>query len=288
MRLVLGFSNTGGSHLERPARPQNLVALTIAGHDPSSGAGITADLQVFAAHGLFGTSVVTALTAQSTLGVSSVLPVSGPFFADALQHLHADLPPAGVKIGMLGSAEIVLETARYLHRNPRKTKIPIVLDPVLRSSSGADLLDPEAIQTLHASLLPLVQWITPNWQELADLTATTVSSQAAAEASAHLLGERYPNLYVVVTGGDQPSPVDLLRLPNGELHHLAGEHIPTTSTHGTGCAFSSALLSRIILGDSPKSAVENAKNYVAEALRSAPGLGHGRGPLNLLWPLRAA
>jgi hydroxymethylpyrimidine/phosphomethylpyrimidine kinase len=260
--------------------------LTIAGHDPSSGAGITADLQVFAAHGCFGTSVVTALTVQSTLGVASVLPVSRPFFLDALDHLHADLPPEGVKIGMLGSAEIVEDVASYLLRLGSKSKIRSVLDPVLRSSSGAGLLDPEGLGALQTSLLPAVQWVTPNWQELAVLTGATVTSLAQAEASAHLLGERYPHLYVVVTGGDQPVPVDLLRLPSGEVHRFAGEQIQTTSTHGTGCAFSSALLSRIILGDTPKNSVQNAKNYVVEALRRAPGLGHGKGPLKLLWPLK--
>jgi hydroxymethylpyrimidine/phosphomethylpyrimidine kinase len=260
--------------------------LTIAGHDPSSGAGIAADLQVFAAHGLFGTSVVTALTAQSTLGVASILPVPPAFLLDALEHLHADLPPAGVKIGMLGSVEIVEAVARHLRASSAKSQIPIVLDPVLRSSSGTDLFDVKGIEALHSSLLPAIQWVTPNWAELALLTSATVSSLAEAESSAHLLGERYPHLYVVVTGGDQPSPVDLLRLPNGEVHHLPGEHIQTTSTHGTGCAFSSALLSRIILGDTPIFAVQNAKDYVAEALRSAPGLGHGRGPLDLLWPLK--
>jgi len=273
--------------LERPDRPRPPVLLTIAGHDPSSGAGITADLQVFAAHGLFGTSVLTALTAQSTLGVASILPVSGPFFRSALEHLHADLPAAGVKIGMLGSAETVQEVGNYLRSIAAKSQIPIVLDPVLRSSSGAHLLAAEGIEALHLSLLPLVQWVTPNWAELAVLTGTNVSSLADAEASAHLLGERYPNLYVVVTAGDQPAPVDLLRLPSGEVHRFHGEHIQTTSTHGTGCAFSSALLSRIILRDTPDFAVQNAKNYVAEALRSAPGLGHGKGPLNLLWPLKA-
>ncbi len=274
--------------MERPDRPLPPVALALAGHDPSSGAGITADLQVFAAHGIFGTSVVTALTAQSTLGLASVLPVSRPFFAKALEHLHADLPPAGVKIGMLGSAGIVEEVAHYLRQAASKSQIPIVFDPVLRSSSGTDLLDAEGVEVLHSALLPAVQWVTPNWPELALLTATAVTSMAQAEASAHLLGERYPTLYVVVTGGDQASPVDLLRLPNGDLHHFAGERVSTTSTHGTGCAFSSALLSRIILGDTPQFAVQSAKTYVAEALRSAPGLGHGSGPLNLLWPLRRA
>lgn len=272
--------------MERPDRPPTLVVLTIAGHDPSSGAGITADLQVFAAHGLFGTSVVTALTAQSTLGVASVLPVSQDFFLEALEHLHSDLAPAGVKIGMLGTSEIVSEVTRYLRRMAAKPQIPIVFDPVLRSSSGTDLLDAEGLETLQSSLLPFVQWVTPNWPELALLTGTTVSSVAEAEASAHLLGERYPHLYLVVTGGDQTIPVDILRLPNGEIHRFTGEHIRTTSTHGTGCAFSTALLARIILGDTPHFAVQNAKKYVAEALRSAPGLGHGPGPLNLLWPLK--
>jgi hydroxymethylpyrimidine/phosphomethylpyrimidine kinase len=130
-----------------------------------------------------------------------------------------------------------------------------------------------------------VDWVTPNWSELAVLTGQRVSTALEAETAADLLGTRYPHLYVVVTGGDQEIPTDILRLPSGEFHRFQGERIQTTSTHGTGCAFSSALLAEIIFGNSPILAVQNAKLYVAEAIRSAPCLGHGRGPLNLLWPL---
>ncbi len=275
-----------------PAPPVPPLALTIAGHDPSSGAGITADLQVFAAHGIFGTSVVTALTVQSTLGVEAISPVAAPLFRQALNHLQNDLPPAGVKIGMLGSSEILQETLRYLESiaplDGSISQIPIVLDPVMRSSSGAGLLDEAGMEALRFGVLRVVNWITPNWPELAILSGLPVSSTAQAEAAADSLGTHYPHLYVVVTGGDQSSPIDLLRLPTGEFHTFPGDHIQTSSTHGTGCAFSSALLSRIILGDSPVLAVQRAKDYVAQAIRSAPRIGHGRGPLNLLWPLTKA
>ncbi len=279
---------------EPTARRQPETVLTIAGHDPSSGAGITADLQTFAAHGLFGTSAITALTVQSTLGVAEIRLVDPALLARTLDHLAADLPPAGVKIGMLGSAAIVETVAAFLeqgiHRDSPNSSpfapIPVVLDPILRASSGASLLDPAALETLHTRLLPHVTWITPNWPELSALTELPIRTLAEAEAASHALAARQPHLHIVATGGDQTQPTDLLRLPTGEVHLFTGEHIATASTHGTGCAFSSALLSRLVLGDTPVAAVHAAKRYVAEALRRAPGLGHGRGPLNLLWPLR--
>ena len=271
----------------RRARP--LVALTIAGFDPSSGAGVTADLQTFAAHGLFGTSAVTALTVQNTLAVAAVEPVPDVLILRTLECLYADLPPAGVKIGMLGAVDVVLAVSNFLAAfaplGPGIPQIPLVYDPVLRSSSGRDLFPPGEVDVLHSHMLPRVSWITPNWQELGVLTQREIRSLEEAEAAAHRLGERHPHLHFVVTGGDQDAPVDLLRLPSGEVHRFPGERVETTSTHGTGCAFSSALLSRLILGDSPAVAVQAAKDFVTEALHRAPGLGHGKGPLNLLWPL---
>lgn len=262
------------------------IALTVAGFDPSSGAGITADLQVFAAHGLFGTAAITALTVQSTLGVQAVQATDPNLLLATLQHVSADLPASGVKVGMLGSEANVVALAKFLSLAP--SRVPVVLDPVLRSSSGHDLLEPAALRRLHSDLLPLVGWVTPNWSELEVLTGLRVRTFEQARDAADVLGKLHPALTLVVTGGDAPKPVDLLRVPGGTIQTFPGDHIETTSTHGTGCAFSAALLARLILGDAPAQAVSRAKAYVAEALRSAPGLGHGRGPLNLLWPLRAA
>jgi hydroxymethylpyrimidine/phosphomethylpyrimidine kinase len=270
--------------------------LTIAGHDPSSGAGITADLQTFAAHRFFGTSAITALTVQSTLGVMELKTVDPTFLRRALDHLVADLPPAGIKIGMLGSSEIAATVAGFLAAvrpqegkskagNQPPSATPIVLDPILRATSGHDLLPPDAIETLHHQFLPHVTWITPNWSELSALTSQPVQTLTEAEAATQYLATRHPHLHIVATAGDQPQPIDLLRLPSGDFHRFAGEHLNSTSTHGTGCAFSSALLCHLVLRDTPIEAVRNAKRFVTEAIRNAPNLGHGKGPLNLFWHL---
>jgi hydroxymethylpyrimidine/phosphomethylpyrimidine kinase len=266
------------------------VALTLAGHDPSSGAGITADLQTFAAHGLFGISAITALTVQSTLGVAEIQPVDAALLRRTLDHLSADLPPAGIKIGMLGSAEIAASVAGFLaarrQQQPAGQGIQIVLDPILRASSGAALLPTDALEVLHDRLLPEVTWITPNWSELAALSGCSIETPAEAESALHTLGQRHPHLHIVATAGDQAQPTDLLRLPTGEIHSFAAPRIESNSTHGTGCAFSSALLARLICGDSPAEAVAAAKAYVNQAILRAPKLGHGKGPVDLLWPLR--
>ncbi len=274
----------------RPTSSAVPTLLTIAGHDPSSGAGITADLKTFAAHGFFGTSAITALTVQSTLGVAEVHAIQPHLLRHTLEHLCADLPPAGIKIGMLGSAETASVVSDFLQAflsnlpTPRKGTqhpLPVVLDPVLRSSSGATLLPPQALDVLHSQLIPHVSWITPNWSELSALTGLPVSNFAEAEASTLALARRHPHLHVVATAGGHSHPTDILRQPSGETHAFLGEHIPSTSTHGTGCAFSSSLLSRLVLGDTPTHAVRSAKNFVADAIRRAPSLGHGNGPLNL-------
>jgi hydroxymethylpyrimidine/phosphomethylpyrimidine kinase len=285
-RHEVELSSTLYPHLKPP------VALTIAGYDPSSGAGITADLQVFSAHGIFGISAITALTVQSTRGVLAVEPVSGTILRETLETLVSDLPPQGVKIGMLGSAEVVETVASFLSVSRRDDGvipiIPLVLDPVLRSSSGAHLLAPEALEAFKERLLPLVDWITPNWSELALLTALPVTSMDEAKEAAAFLNAKHPVLNVIVTGGDQAQPADLFCALGRPPVELKGERVRTTSTHGTGCAFSTSFLSELILKKDPLDAARRAKTYVAEALRSAPGLGHGRGPMNLLWPLKVS
>jgi hydroxymethylpyrimidine/phosphomethylpyrimidine kinase len=250
----------------------------------------TADLMVFAAHGLFGVSCITALTVQSTTGVAATYPVAAEVVRSTLDCLQADLPAAGIKIGMLSTASNVaavvdfLTKLRDLHDEGQRT--PVVLDPVLRSSSGRELLDPAGVTLLRERLLPLVDWVTPNLDELGILTGKSVVGRDDIAAAARALQSCGANLNVVVTGGHLNPPDDLLLGAGGELHWLAGEQIVTRSTHGTGCALSSALLSRIVLGDDALLASVAAKRYVAEAIRSATPLGHGHGPINHLWPVR--
>jgi len=263
------------------------TVLTIAGFDPSSGAGVTADLMVFAAHDLFGTSCVTNLTVQSTMGVVGLRAVSPEIVAATLDCLVRDLPPAGIKIGMLGTAaavEVVAEFLQMLRDEGRR--VPVVLDPVVRSSSGRELLDAEGVEVLRERLLPLADWVTPNVEELRVLTGETVARREDMPEAARALQAMGSEMNVVVTAGDLETPDDLLVLVGREIVCLTGEKIASTSTHGTGCAFSSALLSRVVLGDEAREAASRAKTYVAEAIRTARAIGHGKGPVNHLWPLQ--
>jgi hydroxymethylpyrimidine/phosphomethylpyrimidine kinase len=259
------------------------TVLTIAGFDPSSGAGVTADLMVFAAHGLFGTACVTALTVQSTLGVAGTHAVDAEIVRATLDHLHEDLPPAGIKIGMLGTSEVVRVVCEYLERH---REIKVVLDPVLRSSSGSALLSEEGTELMRARLLPLVNWVTPNLDELSVLTGGPVTTREEMLGAARQLGRAHQELTVLVTGGHLERPDDLLVLPDGREFWLEGERVETTATHGTGCALSSALLSRIVLRDEAMEAAALAKEYVVRGLRNAPMVGHGRGPMDHLWTVR--
>ena len=264
------------------------TVLTIAGYDPSSGAGITADLMVFAAYGLFGTSCITSLTVQSTLGVVASHPLEPELLRKMLGCLADDLPPAGIKIGMLGTAALVHVVADFLEiiraRSPRTF---VILDTVLCSSSGRELLEPAGIEVLRSRLLPLVDWTTPNIDELALLTGFHVKTQAdlpaATIALQSMAGKR---LSVLATGGHLEPPDDLLLTGEGDMVWLPGHRIISNSTHGTGCAFSSALLSELILGGSPRAAASAAKAYVANAIRTATPIGGGKGPLNHLWPIK--
>ena len=270
------------------------TVLTIAGFDPSSGAGVTADLMVFAAHGLFGTACITALTVQSTLGVRSSHPTPGSVVAATLDCLLTDLPPAGIKIGMMSDVDNVNRICDYLiqiretHEGLRP--VAVVLDPVLRSTSGRELLGPAGVRLLRERLLPLVDWITPNLQELAVLSGLPVVlpndlPPASRALRSEVAGRSSRRLGILATGGHLDPPDDFLLAPTGEEAWLRGERVDTQATHGTGCAFSSAFLSRLVLGDPPHAAAQAAKTYVTGALRTAERRGAGNGPMNLLWPL---
>lgn len=270
-----------------PKRKEQPVVWTIAGFDPSGGAGVTADLMTFAAHGLYGCAAITALTVQSTTGVRGTEPVRREQLEETLACLLEDLPPTGVKVGMLGARTIAGVVGAFLRGlREGETRCPVVLDPVLRSSSGRMLYPLEGVDLLHELVLPQVDWLTPNWGELEVLTGLAVGNIQEAEQAARLLMERHPCTGVIATGGEAERPVDLLVQAGGEAVLLDGERVGTTSTHGTGCAFSSAFLARLALGFEPVEAARLAKTFVAGALRHAPGLGAGKGPMALLWPLR--
>jgi len=258
--------------------------LSIAGFDPSSGAGITADLKVFAAHRLYGMSCATALTVQSTLGVREVQPVSARVVAETLQTLAEDVAFAGIKIGMLATAEICEIVAAFLDQIP---SVPVVLDPVLRSSSGRQLLESNGILAIQKRLLRRVNWITPNLAELAMLTGRPVASHediplAAARLSRQAQDLGNDALHIVATGGHLDRPDDYLLTARGESAWIPGQRVETNATHGTGCAFSSALLCRVVARDPPLAAAATAKSYVAAALQAAYPIGRGKGPMHHL------
>jgi len=251
------------------------VVLSIAGYDPSSGAGITADIKTIAAHGCYGVTCITALTVQSTRGVARVKPVEGRVVSDTLDQLIDDMDIAAVKIGMLGSVEAARSVAAFLKRYSMKN---VVLDPIVKSSSGAELISREGLQMLKERILPQACVITPNIDEAAVLTGLRVTNPTEMQAAAvrlHQLGARN----VIVTAGHLDPPHDLLSRQGKPVTILKGKKIVTQSTHGTGCAFSTALACQLALGKDLLDAANAAKRYVKSALQSAPAIGRGIGPV---------
>lgn len=251
------------------------VVLAIAGYDPSSGAGITADVKTIAANGCYGVTCITALTVQSTRGVKHVEAIEGRIITETLEELAVDLQIAAVKVGMLGSAEAAWAVAAFLKRHRLEN---VVVDPVLKSSSGADLLSQQALEILRSKILRQATVITPNIVEAAVLSGMSVEASEQMEAAALKLlklGARS----VVITGGHLATPVDLVLVPRREPVLLQGEKIATHSTHGTGCAFSSAMACALAGGKSVIDAARTAKRFVESALRKAPSLGTGSGPV---------
>jgi hydroxymethylpyrimidine/phosphomethylpyrimidine kinase len=229
------------------------------------------------------------MTVQSTLGVRAVEPLPATLVRQTLECLAEDVGLSGIKIGMLGSSAVALEVSSFL--GAQSGAIPrerIVLDPVLRSTSGTPLIDREGVDVLREKLLRRVGWITPNVEELVLLAGGDLIGREqvpAAAARLQAMAARLGNdgLNVVVTGGHLSRPDDFLLAASGEQSWLAGEKIITNSTHGTGCAFSSALLCGLISGRSAREAAAAAKAYVTEGLRSAYPVGKGKGPMNHLF-----
>lgn len=264
------------------------VALTIAGSDPSGGAGIQADLKTFHQHGVFGTAVITLLTVQNTTSVKEVVCNPEQLTVHQLQAVLEDIPPQAAKTGALGNSETITAVARELRSFFAATPFPLVVDPVMISKHGAPLLSESGVAALKAELLPLATLVTPNTLEAEALTGHPVRDIASMEQAATLLIQRGAK-NVLIKGGHLEGVATDVLLSEGEFLHLPGERYETKNTHGTGCVLSAAItahLARGTLGSGGKrvaEAVHRAKQFVAGAIRTNPGLGHGQGPINLFF-----
>jgi len=270
------------------------IVLTIAGFDPSSGAGITADIKTIAAHGCYGISCITAMTVQSTTGVKRVVPADPVLVSDTLEELASDFDISAAHIGMLGSAKVVKAVADFLSAAlARRSKsglqgarLPnVVLDPILRSSSGTDLLDNAGTRVLIDRLIPLADVVTPNIDEATAITGIKIKElddMKSAAAKLHELGARA----VVVTGGHLEKAIDLLSFTGGhgiEQETFRAERQRSTSTHGTGCAFATAMACHLALDRGIAEATLLAKTYVTAAIANGQPIGKGTGPVHHLY-----
>jgi len=252
-------------------------ALTIAGSDSSGGAGIQADLKTFAAHGVYGLSAVTAVTAQNTLGVIAVEMLSADLVTAQIEAVMSDLGADAAKTGMLANAAIVEAVAAAVE----DLQIPLlVVDPVMIAKSGDRLLDDEALGAMKSELIRKAFLVTPNIPEaetLAGITIRTDDDRREAAKRIHALGASA----VVIKGGHMPSATILdLLYDGGRFVEFPTERIAGTSTHGTGCTFAAAVTAHLALGRELEEAIRRAQAYVAAAIRHAPGLGGGHGPMD--------
>jgi hydroxymethylpyrimidine/phosphomethylpyrimidine kinase len=267
----------GTSSYPEPMPTRVPAVLSIAGSDSGGGAGIQADLKAFARCGVHGMTAITALTAQNTVGVLAVHPVPPEFVIAQVRAVVDDIGVDAVKIGMLGTAEIVAAVDEALDLLEPGT--PVVIDPVMVAESGAVLLDDRARRALIDRLLPRATVITPNLPEARVLAGE--SEEDAAEALAERLHGLGPQV-VVVTGGHRDQATDVL-YDGRELHLLPGQRHPDGAAHGSGCTHSSVLAARLALGDAPLDAARAARTVAAEAVRNGlRGIGRGAGPVDVL------
>lgn len=251
------------------------TVLSIAGTDPTGGAGIQADLKTIEAHGLYGMSVITVVVAQNTLGVTAVQAVSPELVAQQIDCVFDDIRPDAVKIGMLHDADIIHVVAGRLRAHHAKN---IVLDPVMMSSSGHDLLRPEDAKALVEEIFPLCTLVTPNLAEAAALSGAYIASKAQMEQAARQIAGMTQGA-VLVKGGHLMDCADDLLFADGQLHWLAATRIQNPNTHGTGCTLSSAIACGLAQGVSLTGSVKRAKRYLTACIQYGLDLGHGSGPL---------
>ncbi|HEV2705646.1 MAG TPA: bifunctional hydroxymethylpyrimidine kinase/phosphomethylpyrimidine kinase [Pyrinomonadaceae bacterium] len=259
------------------------VALTIAGFDPSGGAGVIADIKTFTAFGCFATAAVTSLTYQNTTGVFGAANQTAEAVRAQVLPVVEDFHVAGVKTGMLPTREVIMEVARLV----RETNLPApIIDPVVRSTSGFDLIDDDALDALKSELLPLARLLTPNLAEAERLTglAGIRDEEGMREAARRLraMGARA----VLVKGGHLAGEALDVLDEEGHISRFRAERIETNSTHGTGCTLAAAIAACLARGLTLREACASAKRFVTDAVRDAPGLGRGYGPVNHAVPAR--
>jgi hydroxymethylpyrimidine/phosphomethylpyrimidine kinase len=251
------------------------VALSIAGSDPSGGAGIQADLKTFHQFGVYGEAAITLLTVQNTLGVSRVECVPAELVIDQIRAVLEDVPPGAAKTGALGNAEIIEAVAAIAS----EFSFPLVVDPIMISKNGTPLVPVEARRAIAKLLAPRACLITPNLAEAAALTGMEVTDvPGMREAAARFceLGAKA----ALVKGGHLPGCATDVLFADGEWHEFTAPRLDTPHTHGTGCTYSAAITAELARGAGLVAAVARAKEYITAAIRTAPGLGHGSGPLN--------
>ena len=252
------------------------TALTIAGSDSSGGAGIQADLKTMLANGVYGMSVLTALTAQNTVGVRSILNVDSKFLKDQISSVFEDIYPDAVKIGMVSDASLTMTIVEELYMWKAKN---LVVDPVMVATSGAKLISDDACEVLIEKLIPLARVITPNIPEAESISGEKISGVEDMERVAKLIGDKH-GVAVLLKGGHNISDADDVLYEKGNIRWFKGKRIDTSNTHGTGCVLSSAIASNLAKGMELEDAIVRAKEYISGALQAGLDLGAGSGPLD--------
>ena len=258
------------------------TALTIAGSDSSGGAGIQADIKTMTMNGVFAMSAITALTAQNTTGVTGILNATPDFLEKELDAIFTDIFPDAVKIGMVSSAELITVIAEKLKAYGAKH---VVVDPVMVATSGATLLEDDAIDTLKEKLLPLAEVLTPNIPEAEILAGMKIESPTDMETAARTISETY-GCAVLCKGGHDLNDANDLLWKDGTGRWFKGRRIANPNTHGTGCTLSSAIASNLAKGYGLDESVEKAKTYISGALAAMLDLGHGSGPMDHAFDIR--
>lgn len=256
--------------------------LTIAGSDSSGGAGIQADLKTIAAHGLYGMSVITALTSQNTCGVFGIVNTPPNFVQSQLESVFSDIRPDSIKIGMVSEEDIINTIADTLTHYDAKN---IVVDPVMVSTSSCDLINSSAVKSLRDKLFPLARVVTPNLHEASVLSGIKIETKEDMKNAAEKIGKNF-NGAILIKGGHLSDSADDLLFENGSYEWLSSARIDNPNTHGTGCTLSSAIACGLAENLSVYQSVKCAKEYVHGAIADGLNLGKGRGPLNHMYKLK--